>query len=145
MHGRKILVEFQKIADVGTSPGVNGLVGVAYYKKVVMVRAEGFHQLVLDKVYVLELVYHDVFKAFLPFVADGFVGLEDVEHELEQVVVVQAKAFFLLVKIAEENNVFGQGGGQVFLVDFVQSQADQVFVVVGPLKKLLDFYHISGG
>ena len=142
-HARKIFVKLKEVADVGTTPGVNCLVGVSHYKKIIVVRAQGFHHFVLNHVYVLKLVYHYVFKALLPLKTDGLVGLEDIKHKLKEVVVVKAKAFFLLVEVSVKNDVVGFGCSKILLVNLVQTHADKVFVVVRLFKKFFYFYHVA--
>ena len=144
LNTREVFIKIKQVSDVCTAPGIDCLIRVAYHKKIVMIRTEGFHHFILNHVYILKLINHYVFKPLLPFEADCFVCLEDIEHELEQIVIVQTEAFFLLVKVAVKNYVVGTGGGQVFLMNLVQTHADKVFVIVRLLKDFADFYHVAG-
>lgn len=67
---------------------------VADDEQVLVEAAKGFHEAVLKPVDVLELVDHNIFEALLPLAADLRLALEDVQRENDQVVVVEAEAFF---------------------------------------------------
>ena len=65
-----------------------------------MIGTEDLHEIVLEPVYVLELIYHNVLEALLPLELDIRIVFEDIERELYKIVVVEREAFFLLVEIA---------------------------------------------
>ena len=75
-----------------------------------MIAAERLHELVLQPVDVLELIDHDVGQALLPFLPDVRILPEDIEAELDEVVIVEAEAFLLLVEVAVENDLVGGDG-----------------------------------
>ena len=80
-----------------------------------MITAQHLHQLILERVNVLELIYHDVFQPLLPLVFDILMLLKYVERELNEVVVVQAEALFLLIEVAIEDDVLYFCGIQILL------------------------------
>ena len=137
-------VEIQQVFHIGAPPGVDGLVRVAHDEQVLVIAAQHLHQLILQRVNVLELVNHDVFQALLPFQADIRVFLEDVQGKLDEVVVVQAEALFLLVEIAVEDDVVGGGGVVILLLQGLQGHGNHVPVIIRLLEQFLDFYHIPG-
>ena len=110
-----------------------------------MIAAQHPHEVVLNRVDVLKLVNHDVFKPLLPLEADVPVLLEEVEREFEQVVVVKAKALFLLAEVAVEDDVRNALCAFVLLAQGVVRQGDEVEIVFGLLEQLLHFNHVAGG
>ena len=110
VRASKALVELEKVLHVGPTPGVNSLIGIADDEQVAMIASEHFHELVLKPVNVLELVDHDVFETLLPFEAQVLAATENLEREYDQVVVVEAEAFLLLIEIAVEQDVVGLFG-----------------------------------
>ena len=69
---------------------------------------------------------------------------EDVQREFDEIVIVQPKAFFLLIEIAVEQNFLGGNRVQIFFAQIVQGQGDQVEIVFRLFEQLLDFEHIAG-
>ena len=108
-----------------------------------MIRAEGFHQLILNPVDILKLVNHNIFKALLPFLADLVISLENVQNKFQQVVIVQPEALFFLIQVTVKNYVVSLCRSKVFLVNLIQTHADKIFVVVGLFEKFFDFNHVA--
>ena len=111
VRASKALVEIEQVLHVGPAPSVDGLIGIADDEQVAMIAGKHLHELVLKPIDVLELVDHDVFEPFLPFETQVLAPTEDLEREYDQVVVVEAEAFLLLIEIAVEQDVirpFGQ-------------------------------------
>ena len=104
-RARETLIEVEQVLDVGAAPRVDGLVGVSDDEQVAVVALEHLHELMLKPVDVLELVDHDVFEALLPLEAQVLAATEDLEREDDQVVVIEAEAFLLLIQIAVEQDV----------------------------------------
>ncbi len=91
---------------------------------------------------VLELVNHNVFEFFLPLSFDVFVVFENVQSEQDQVVVVEAEAFFLLVQIAVKDNVFRGMGAQILFFELLDVHMDQVEVIFWSFFQFHDFDHV---
>ena len=140
----KGLVQVQKIFDVGATPGVDGLVRVSHHKEVFVIPAQHLHELVLERVDVLELVDHDVLQPPLPLLPQIRPLLENMEGKLDEVVVVQPEALFLLVEVAVKDHVLRAQGVQVLLPKDLQGEVDHVFVVIRLLEELADLDHVSG-
>ena len=120
LHVWKDLVEIQQILDVRAAPGVDRLVRVAHDEEVAVIAAQHLHQLILQRVDILKLVDHDVFEPLLPLEPDVLVLLENIERELDEVVVVEAEALFLLIEIAVEDDVPRRVGALVLFAQRVE-------------------------
>ena len=107
-----------------------------------MIAAEGAHEPVLRLVDVLKLVHHDVLQPLLPLLAYLPVLLEDVEREEDEVVVVEAEALFLLVEIAEEDDVAHGDGVEILAVQRLEVHVYHVEVVLRVLYALAYLYHV---
>ena len=107
-----------------------------------MVAAKHLHKPVLKHINVLELVDHDVLQALLPLQADLFILFKNIQREFDQVIIVQAEAFFLLVQITVEDDVVGSGRLAIFLQQSVRRHGNQVEIVFRAFKQFLDFDHI---
>ena len=108
-----------------------------------MVAAERLHQPVLQRVDVLELVDHHVFESPLPLLARRLVRVEDVQHQDNQVVVVQPEAFLLLPQVAVEDDVVGLRGGIVFGAERSRGHRHEVRVVARLGDGLADLDHVA--
>ena len=108
-----------------------------------MVAAEGFHQLVLKRVDILEFIEHDVFEELLPLEADFLIFLKDVEREFDEVVVVQSEAFLFLVQVAVENDVLDGRRGMVLFIEDLKRHGNHVLVVFRFPDALLHFDHVA--
>ena len=145
LHVWKDLVEIQQILDVRAAPGVDRLVRVAHDEEVAVIAAQHLHQLVLQRVDILKLVDHDVFEPLLPLEPDVLVLLENIERELDEVVVVEAEALFLLIEIAVEDDVPRRVGALVLFAQRVERHRDHVLVILRLLKELSDLDHVPCG
>ena len=143
-HLGEVFIEVQQVFHIGAPPGVDGLVRVAHDEQVLMIAAKHLHQLILQRVDVLKLVYHDVLQALLPLEFDALVLLKDVEGELDEVVVVQAEALLLLVEVAVKDDVLRLYGVQVLLPQGVQRHGEHVQVVVRVFEQLAYLNHVPG-
>ena len=141
---RKCGVQIQEIADVSASPGIDRLGRVAYDKKIFMIAAQNFHQLILQPVDILEFIDHDVFQALLPFQADLFVLSENIQGKFDQVIVVKGKVFLLLVQISVENDLVRGICAVVLLPEDLQGHIQHVQIVFGLAEQFLDLDHIPG-
>ena len=112
-------------------------------KRFFVVVGEHAHQPVLQLVNVLEFVDHDVFQTLLPLEADRIIDVENVQHVFDQVVVVEAEAFLLLIQIAPENDIVGHRRVVVLRPQLVERQGDHIFVVFGVLEELADLDHVA--
>ena len=65
-----MIIEIQQIFDVGSAPGVNGLVRVADNEEVFMKAAKHGHEFILQVIDVLKFIDHDIFQPALPLLAD---------------------------------------------------------------------------
>ena len=145
LHVWKDLVEIQQILDVRAAPGVDCLVRVAHDEEVAVIAAQHLHQLILQRVDILKLVDHDVFEPLLPLEPDVLVLLENIERELDEVVVVEAEALFLLIEIAVEDDVPRRVGTLVLFAQRVERHRDHVLVILRLLKELSDLDHVPCG
>ena len=145
LHVWKDLVEIQQILDVRAAPGVDRLVRVAHDEEVAVIAAQHLHQLILQRVDILKLVDHDVFEPLLPLEPDVLVLLENIERELDEVVVVEAEALFLLIEIAVEDDVPRRVGALVLFAQRVERHRDHVLVILRLLKELSDLDHVPCG
>ena len=144
LHLREGLVKIQQVFHICSPPGVNGLVRIAHDKQVLMVAAQDLHQPVLKLINVLKLVDHDILQPLLPLEPDVRILFEYEKGELDEVVIVQAKALFLLVEIAVEDDIRSTHGLIVFFLQGVQRHGDHVPVVLGFLEQLPDLDHVPG-
>ena len=138
----KDLIEVQQIPDVCSAPGIDRLVGIAYDEEVVVIAAQHLHQRVLRLIDVLKFVDHDVFQPLLPLEPDVRILLEDIEREFQQIVVVQPKAFLLLVEIAIENDVVRGLSLQIFLLQRLERQRDEIEIILRLLLELAELDHV---
>ena len=107
-----------------------------------MICAQRLHKLVLQRVYILKLVYHYVFKPLLPFQA-YFVRLgEYIQRELDKVVIIKAEAFLLLIKIAVEYYVLGGFRFVVFLFERIQVHGYNVQIILRAVDAFFNLYHV---
>ena len=144
LHMREFPVEVQKIAYIGAAPGVNGLVRISHDEKVVVVAAEGLHELVLERVDVLEFINHNVLQPLLPLQPDFLIFLKNKKGELNEVIVIQGEAFLFLVQVAIENDILH---GKRFVVLFIeqgQGHGNHVLVILRLPHALFHFNHVPG-
>ena len=141
----KDLIEVQQIPDVCSAPGIDRLVGITHDEEIVVIAAQHLHQRVLRLVDVLKFVDHDVFEPLLPLEPDVLVLLENIERELDEVVVVEAEALFLLIEIAVEDDVPRRVGALVLFAQRVERHRDHVLIILRLLKELSDLDHVPRG
>ena len=139
---RMMLVEIQEILHVRTAPGVDGLVRIAHDEEVMVVGAQHFHEPVLQRVDVLELVDLDVHEPLLPLLRDVRMLLEDVETQDDEIVVINRKGLPLLVEIAVKEDVVHLGRLEILLVQLVDRQRDHVEEVARLRETLPHLEHI---
>ena len=142
LRARELFVKIHQELHVCTAPGVDGLVGIAHDEEVFVVGLQDFHQADLQRIDVLKLVDHDVFEAFLPFLCDVRMGLENVQREDDQVVVVEAEALALLVEIAVEEDVTDFAGVFVFQLQLIKGEVDHIQVVARFGEAFADLEHV---
>ena len=65
---------------VCTSPGINDLVGISNHKQIMVISAQNLHQFILQGIYILKLVNHNVLKSLLPFQFYILILRENVQH-----------------------------------------------------------------
>ena len=107
-----------------------------------MVAAQHFHQLVLQLVNILKLIDHNIFQTLLPFQADILVLLKDIQCKLDQVVIIQAKALFLLIQVAVKDDILCIDRLQILFMQDFQRHGKHVPVVVRLLENLADLNHV---
>ena len=107
-----------------------------------MVGAQHLHQAVLQIIDILIFVDHDVFQPLLPLETDLGVDAEQMQYIIDQIIVVKTETFFLLIKIAPENDVVRFYGVEIFLAQPGQGQGNHVLVVGRIFEHLADFDHI---
>ena len=139
---RKAPVKLQQVFHIGTTPGIDGLVRVADDKQIPVIGAEHFHQPVLQQIDILEFIDHDVFQSLLPLQSDVFILLKNIKSKLDQVVIVQTEALFLLIQIAVEDAVLRGLCFVVFLLQGIRRHGDQIQIVFRALEEFLDFDHV---
>ena len=139
---RKSLVKIEQKFHIGATPGVDRLVGIADDEKIFVIIAEHHHEVILQLVDILKLVDHDIFQPLLPFLTDRRIVLENVERKFDEIVVINAEAFFLLVEIAVKNDLVGRCGLVVFLLHLFQRQRQHILVILRFFEQLLDLDHI---
>ena len=135
-----VMIEVEQVTHVRSTPGVDGLVGVAHDEQVAMMTRKDLHELVLQSVDILELVDHDVLQAFLPLELDVGVSVEQVQCEHDEVVVIEPEALFLLVKITEEDDLIGGARVKIALPEVFDGHG-QHFAVVQ--RMFLELHHLD--
>ena len=89
--------EIEQIANVGAAPCINRLIGIAHDEQIAVVFNELFHERDLQRIDILEFIDHDVFKTLLPLQGDVGEMVENMKRNDDEVVVIEAKAFLLLI------------------------------------------------
>ena len=126
---------------MGAAPGVNGLIGIAYDKEIAASSAQQPRNVVLPLADVLKLVHQHILHAVLPPFEHLLVVLQKVKGEIDQVVEVEAEAFLLFVKIAEEDFLVSVARGREIGTElFVIEQIEVIHIVYG--ERLLHFNHV---
>ena len=143
-HMGKFPVKMQEIPHIGAAPGINGLVRISHDEKVVVISAEGLHELVLERVDILEFINHDILQPLLPLQPDVLVFLKNIEGKLDEVIVVQGKAFLFLVQVAVENDILHRKGLMILFVKKGQGHGNHVFIILRLPHALLHFNHVPG-
>ena len=146
-HGlgaRKGLIKIQQIFHVCAAPRVYGLIRIAHYEQIFMITAQYRHELILQVVYILKLVYHYVFQPLLPLEPYMGVFRKYVQSELYEVVVVEGKALLLLIEIAVEYYIPGLRGRHVLFPKCVEGHVHHVQIILRLFEELLYFYHVPG-
>ena len=138
-----MLVKVQEEADIRPAPGVNRLIRITHDEKILMIASQHTHQLVLERVDILKLVHHDVLETRLPLPADVFVLFKNIERELDEVIVVEGEAFFLLIKVSVKNDVFHIGRLVVFFVECGNRHRDHIPIVLRLKDALFHLDHIA--
>ena len=80
-----------------------------------MILAKHLHQLILQVIYILEFIDHDICQALLPFLPDLLIFFKNMEREHDQIIVIQPKTFLLLIQIAVKDDVIGLCCFQIFI------------------------------
>ena len=107
-----------------------------------MVCAKRFHQFVLQRVDVLKLINHNVFKPLLPFQTDFGIVFEDKERIFDQVVIIKAEAFLLLIQIAVKDDIPRRFGRKILCAQAVKRHGDHVLIIIRVLGGFSDFDHV---
>ena len=144
LYLRESLVEIKQIADVCTAPCVDGLIRITDDEQILVVPHQNMHQLILERVDILEFVDHNVFQAFLPFQPDLFLLFKDIEGKFDQIVVIEAEALLFLIEIAVKNDVGHFGGLKVFVPQCIKWHLDHFQIVIGIPDELVHLDHIAG-
>ena len=100
---REIVLEVEDVADIGRTPGVDGLVWVAHDADVAMAGSELLAQHILGDVRVLELVDVHVGVALGVLLQDILSLLEEVDRLDQDIVEIQSLALLEDVLVAEED------------------------------------------
>ena len=140
----KFPVKIQQIPDVRSTPGIDRLIRIPDNKQILMVSAQRFHQLILQKIDILKLINKNILQPLLPFLADFRALLKNIQRNLDKVVVVKCKAFAFLIEIAAENDIFRPGCLRIAFMQLLRRKIQQIQVVLRRLKKLLDLDHVPG-
>ena len=88
-----IVLETQNIPQVGGTPGINRLVGVAHDTDVAVFRADLFDQFILHQVGILKFIHHHVNVPFLVAGQNFRIFTEEQHRFHQQVVEIQRLAF----------------------------------------------------
>ena len=75
-------------------------------------------------------VNHDVLEPFLPFEFDIVVLRKDIQHKLDQVVIIQSEALLFLIKIAVKNDIFSLGSLHILFMQGIEGHGYHIKVVV---------------
>lgn len=96
-----------------------------------MISAKRLHKFVLQSVNILKLVYHYIFKAFLPFQAYVLVLRKNIQREFDKVVIIKPKAFLFLIKIAVKDYIILFFSIHIFFVQSVKGHIRHIKVIFG--------------
>ena len=140
----EVCIELREVAHVGPAPGVDGLIRVAHDEQVAVMARERLHERVLQAVDILELVHHDVLHALLPGAAHLRAGVEQVQRQDDEIVVVEPEALLLLQQVAVEDNVVDGLGLGIAALQLVVAHGDEVVEVVGAVAGLQHLYLVAG-
>lgn len=91
--------EIEQVSNIGTAPRINRLIRIANDEQIAVVFNEFFHERDLQRVDILKLVDHDVFKTLLPLQRNIGEMVENMQRDNDEVVVIESKAFLLLIQI----------------------------------------------
>ena len=109
-----------------------------------MIPTKHFHQTILQFVNILELINHNVFQPFLPFFSYFLILFKDIKRKNNQIIIIQPKTFFLLIKIAIKNNIVGFYSCSIFFLQLFQRHLNQIQIIQRFLCQLSHLNHISG-
>ncbi len=87
-HRWEDLIEIKQETAIGTSPGIDGLVGITHDEQIAVKCAKNLYQAEQLGIHVLVLVDHDVFETLLPFSTDLGTFAKDMQDKGNEVVVV---------------------------------------------------------
>ena len=135
--------EIEQIANVGATPRINRLIGIAHDEQITVVFNELFHECDLQGVDILEFVDHDILETPLPLQSNVGEMVENMKCNDDEVVVIEPKAFLLLIQITVENDVVHRTRIKIFLLEFRQWKRDKVDVIVGALHRFQHLDHVA--
>ena len=90
----EVLAEIENVFEIRAAPAVNALIFVADNEHVTILRRENFHDVVLDAVSVLKLVYMNIAEFVLIVFARFVVRSEKLVRLYKKIVVVERVVFF---------------------------------------------------
>ena len=102
-----VVLELDEHLGSCTTPLVDGLVGVAHDKEVVVDALQSFDDGPVALVAVLCLVEHDVFHLVLPVLARVGEALEDMDGEEDEVLEVETQSFLLQLQVTCKSHLGG--------------------------------------
>lgn len=135
--------EIEQVPNISATPCINRLIRVAHDEQIAVVFNKLFHERDLQRVDILKLVDHDVLKTLLPLQRDIGEMVENMQRDNDEVVVIESKAFFLLIQITVENDVVHLARIKVFLLELRQRKRDKVEIIIGALYRFQNLDHIA--
>lgn len=135
--------EIEQVSNIGATPCIDRLIRVAHDEQVAMVFNKLFHERDLQRVDILKLVDHDVFKTLLPLQRNIGEMVENMQRDNDEIVVIEPEAFLLLIQIPIENDVVHLARIKVFLLELRQRKRDKIDVIIGALNRFQNLDHIA--
>ena len=103
-----VLLEIQDVAHIGTTPAVDGLIGITDNAEIAIACSQQLRELVLRAVRILILIDEDVLEAALILRANLFIILQQLHRNHEQIIEIHRVVFLqlLLVELIERRKLF---------------------------------------
>ena len=101
----ELFVKVQQESLVRAAPCIDCLIRITDNKEIIVIFTQHLHQFILRRIDILKLINHDIFQTLLPFQQNIRMCFENMYRHKDQIIVVKAEAFLLLIQITVKQDI----------------------------------------